>query len=186
MTTLHLAAKCSSGPVVREIVEAGDGIVYINTCDSWNQTPLYYAAKYNDDVNVVQILLSKGADVKAMNKWQRTPLHKAVRNNSNAEVISFLVEAGADVDARDGDKQTPLHWAFSKLQNVNALLEAGATVNLLDKDQCSPLFMAALKNQIETVRTLLDAGADPRLGKSPLDDDDVNDDVKQLIRERLA
>ena len=167
-------------------VEAGAGSVDINACDSVNLTPLHHAAFYNDDVNVFQILLSKGADVKAIDRWQRTPLHLAAEYNSRPQVISVLVEAGADVDARDGDKRTPLHLAVWKLQNVNALLEAAATVNLLDKDQCSPLFMAAKWNEIETVRTLLDEGADPRLGKSPLDEDDVNDDVKQLIRERLA
>ena len=119
MITLHLAATCSSAPVVKVIVEAGAGSVDINACDSLNQTPLHYAAFWNDDVNVVQILLSKGADVKAMNKWQCTPLHlAAARNNSNAEVISVLVEAGADVDARDCNKQTPLHFAVYKLQNV--------------------------------------------------------------------
>ena len=112
-------------------------------------------------------------------------MHFAVYN-SNAEVISVLVEAGADVDARNYKKQTPLHFAFWTIQSVNALLEAGATVNLLDKDQCSPLFIAAKENHIETARALLDAGADPRHGKSPLDEDGVDDDVKQLIREHLA
>ena len=185
MITLHLAATCSSAPVVREIVEAGAGSVDINACDSGNGTPLCYAARFND-VNVVQILLSKGADVKAIDVSQLTPLHCAALHNSNAEVISVLVEAGAVVDARNDDKLTPLHLAVDKLQNVNALLEAGATVNLLDKNQCSPLFYAARYNRIETVEALLDAGADPRLGKSPLDEDGVDDDVKQLIRERLA
>ena len=75
MTTLHLAARCSSAPLVREIVEASAGSVNINACDSENQTPLHHAAFWNDDINVVQILLSKGADVNANEMFQLTPLH---------------------------------------------------------------------------------------------------------------
>ena len=79
MTTLHLASWCSSAPVVRLIVDASAGSVDINACNSENLTPLHYAAAHNDDVSVVQILLSKGADVKA--KAQSTPsLHKHVTN----------------------------------------------------------------------------------------------------------
>ena len=36
------------------------------------------------------------------------------------------------------------------------------------------------------VTALLDAGADPHLGESPLDDDRVKDEMKKFIREKIG
>ena len=66
------------------------------------------------------------------------------------------------------------------------MLKGGANVNQLDKNQFSPLWWAARKNHREAVRALLDAGADPHLGLSPLDDDNVEDEMKKFIRERAS
>ena len=46
------------------------------------------------------------------------------------------------------------------------------------------IILVRLNEKEITVRQLLDTEADLHLGKSPLDD--VDDDVKQLIRERLG
>ena len=74
------------------------------------------------------------------------------------------------------------------VEAIDALLKGGANVNQLDKDQVSPLWLAARYNHREAVSALLDAGADPHLGKSPLDDDDddVKDEMKKFIRERAS
>ena len=69
---------------------------------------------------------------------------------------------------------------------INALLKGGANVDQLDKNQFSPLWWAARKNHREAVRALLDAGADPHLGESPLDSKYVKDEMKKFIRERAS
>ena len=84
---------------------------------------------------------------------------------------------------------------------VPVLLEANARVNVLTscsysyscKHLCSlfscntsPLFDAAQKNHQEAVIALCAAGADPHLGRSPLTDSDVSDEMKTLIREQLS
>ena len=69
---------------------------------------------------------------------------------------------------------------------VSVLLEANADVNVVSSNNQSPLFWAAGKNHREAVIALCAAGADPHLGRSPLTDSDVSDEMKTLIREQLS
>ena len=130
---------------------------------------------------------------------QVTPLHLAALFKSSATVVSTLIEAGANVDALDSDQQSPLHWA--SLENpavVPVLIGAGCKVNLLDRWQQSPLLLAALSKDRSAVLALLQAGADPHLGESPLTiiccqhgqspltDSLVSDDMKALIKSEMS
>ena len=99
-----------------------------------------------------------------------------------------MLKAGANVDQLNNYQQSPLHYAarYNQVEAINALLKAGANVNQLNKDQASPLYWTARYNHREAVTALLDAGADPHLGLSPLDDDNVEDEMKKFIRERAS
>ena len=130
---------------------------------------------------------------------QMTPLHLAAQCKSLAEVVSTLIQAGANVDALDGNQQSPLHLA--SMWNpavVPVLIGAGCKVNLLNKHQSSPLLYAALSKDRSAVLALLQAGADPHLGESPLTiiccqhgqspltDSLVSDDMKALIKSEMS
>ena len=52
----------------------------------------------------------------------------------------------------------------------------------MDKSQRSPLLMTARQRRAEVVQALLDADAEPRLGHNPLDDKNVDNDIKSLIQ----
>ena len=122
-----------------------------------------------------------------LDDFQRTPLHRAARVNPSADVIRALVDKGAHIDARDNVQQTPLHWAVKFAQGmVKILIERGANVNVLTCGQESPLSWAAVYNKREAVIELCKAGANPQLGINPLDVDNVDDEMKQLIREKLS
>ena len=115
---------------------------------------------------------------------QTTPLHLAVRCKSSAEVVSTLIQAGANVDALDSIRQSPLHYA--SMWNpavVPVLIGARCKVNLLDNLQQSPLFYAAsFSKDRSAVAALMSAAADPHLGRSPLTDLLVSDEMKDYIR----
>jgi cytohesin len=102
-------------------------------------------------------------------------------------VIRALLDKGADIDARDNTQWTPLHVAagFNPGQ-VKILIESGANVNVLSSGQESPLYKAAFiyNNKREAVIELCKAGANPQLGKHPLDSVLVSKEMKQLIREK--
>ena len=137
------------------------------------------------------------------NYTQVTPLHLAARYNSSAAGVSTLVQAGANVDALDGDQRSPIHHASTwNPAVVPVLIGAGCKVNLLNKWHSSPLYYAALSGQIRKDRSavlaLLQAGADPHLGESPLTiiccqhgqspltDSLVSDDMKALIKSEMS
>ena len=94
-------------------------------------TPLYSAsddylkfenAISNDDLNVIQTLISSGVYVDARNDNNgATPLRQAAINNSNPEIIRTLIEAGADVNARDNDGRTPFMAAAWHVDNLNSI-----------------------------------------------------------------
>ena len=132
---------------------------------------------------MLSTLVGAGAAVDARDKNQQTPLHRAAWKNPSAEVIKALVSAGANVDARDDCQRTPLHCAaLVNPTNVQPLIDCGANVNLLDNWQYSPLWYAAVINHRDAIVALAQAGADPKLGSSPLDAFFADDETKRLMR----
>ena len=98
-----------------------------------------------------------------------------------------MIEAGAEVEALDCDQCSPLHdAAIFNPAAVQVLVQANAKVNVLGKGNTSPLYYAAYFKQSEAVVYLCKAGAKPYLGKSPLSDSRVNDEMKALIRQHAV
>ena len=75
--------------------------------------------------DVVQILLSEGADVNELDSRRMTPLHLAVLEG-HAAVIQMLVDAGADIRAADYIGFTPSLAAIGDRELAELLKENGA------------------------------------------------------------
>jgi ankyrin repeat protein len=108
---------------------------------------------------VVDWLLSKGADLGARTAAGLTPLHVAAQGG-NDDVVRFLIKRGTEVDAKDKSGVTPL-LAAAKGGRASAailLIDAGADVNVTAES--SPLICAIIKNRPELVEHLIKAGAD--------------------------
>lgn len=71
-------------------------------------------------MEVVNVLIIKGADVNAQDKDNRTPLHFAAQNN-NKEIVDALIKAGADVNIKDEDGKTPLDLTTN--EEIKTLLQ---------------------------------------------------------------
>lgn len=125
-------------------------------CDFWEEGS---RAKWRrvaaDDV---AICLSAGRDPNARNGQL---VFWAAEVTRDANVLNLLLEAGGDPNARDGD-ETALEVAASKLvrdsdKRVAALIEAGADLSGIDQ----VFLRAALQAPVDTLRLLVDAGANP-------------------------
>jgi ankyrin repeat protein len=122
-------------------------------------TALHKAAS-NDKLEIVELLLQKGADIEAKDKYGYTVLHKAARY-SKLEIVNLLLEKGANIEAKDKYGETALHKAASnnKLEMVELLLQKSADIEAKDKYGYTVLHKAARYSKLETVNLLLEKGA---------------------------
>eukprot|EP01116_Phalansterium_solitarium_P024696 TRINITY_DN9119_c0_g1_i1.p1 TRINITY_DN9119_c0_g1~~TRINITY_DN9119_c0_g1_i1.p1 ORF type:complete len:1155 (+),score=322.34 TRINITY_DN9119_c0_g1_i1:118-3465(+) len=128
---------------------------------------LLLAACFDGKVDVVRLLLSKGASVKSRDAEGRTCLHQAVKGG-HLELSEVLIAEGAAVNAQTVDGVTPLHHACSNASDadhlalVQLLVENGAQINRADHEGTTPLHQAlTLASSAPMVEYLLRHGADP-------------------------
>ena len=129
-----------------------------------DHTALGTAAAAGDLAAVEALLQHAGADPDAIAEAGWGPLHLASRH-ADLGVLRALVAAGADIELQDQrNGWTPLLHAIHVRngQAVAALIEAGTDVNRTGESGITPLIMASGYGMTETVRLLLDSGANPR------------------------
>jgi ankyrin repeat protein len=137
----------------------------INAAQGDGATALHWAA-FRDDIEMAQLLLQAGADVKAATREGAiTPLFMACTNGS-APMIDLLVKAGADVNSTKANGTTPLMTAAASgsAAAVKILLDRGANINAKEEahGQTAVMFAAAL-DRGDVVKLLLQRGADANL-----------------------
>ncbi len=157
-TPLHAAAGNGHEAVVEILIEQGADIKARNNKGS---TPLH-AAAWPGHKAVVKVLLEHNATVNAQDKKGATPLYHAAWEG-HKDVVEILLEQGADVNMnRVGESWTPLLHATmaGHAPVVKALLENGAKVDVGDDSGVTPLCYAIQDKNEESVRMLIEAGAD--------------------------
>ena len=131
----------------------------INACDEKGQSALMQASLWGQ-VEMVKLLLDKGADAKIRSKeTQGTALMEAVAGQ-HPNIIRLLAQNGADVNARDILNRSPLHiacmWDFVEVAKV--LMELGAKTDALDMNDLTPLKLAEQNGNTKIVQFLNSAG----------------------------
>jgi ankyrin repeat protein len=130
-------------------------------------TPLLFAAG-RGHVDVVRLLLERGADIEARNEQGGTALHYALLPSSNEGVLDVLLDWGADASRTGLRGVTPLilasgqglTGAVKRLlrslggQGLNAQMDTGATA----------LWGVCNMGHTNTARVLLLEGADHTIG----------------------
>lgn len=146
----------------------------INTTDELHWTPLHRAT-FHCNENMVRFLLSKGAEVNAVNDSGMTPLEWAVGcDNDNELMVKLLLDNGAEVNVHRSSGYTPLLEAISrgKEKIVKLLLDHGADVNAQKKENGeTALHLAVSYPYPKIVKLLLEYGANANIkdakGKTP-------------------
>ena len=116
-------------------------------------------------VQIIELLLEKGANVNAFDSLGRSALYHAAERGNNA-VLQLLLSRGADVNAvNPNKKEYSLIEAVSSTHEecMEILLQAGADVNALNSRNETALMRAAFGNRLDFVKLLLQAGAEVRI-----------------------
>ena len=134
-------------------------------------SPLYTAASSNY-TEIVRALLAAEAVIDVQDDRGETPLYEA----GNAEVVKILIDHGVNVNHQNNFGWTPLMMNVGKVNIVKALLDANADLSIQEGgfEKYSALHHAASSGNLDTVKLLLQAGADPMkqngMGKTAADD----------------
>lgn len=112
-------------------------------------------------LDLVQCLVEAGSEINVLNAQNECPLFLAC-NQGAGDVAEFLLANGADTTLVTKRGYTPL-MAASGYKNLHhlakLLLKAGVPINAVS-DEGTALFYAVCNKSIETIHTLIDAGAD--------------------------
>lgn len=77
--------------------------------DEFDRTPLHFAVSIQH-MEIIDALISSGADLEKKDSKQNTPLHYAA-GYGRVQALKFLLEAGADGSAQNETGKTPADLA---------------------------------------------------------------------------
>jgi ankyrin repeat protein len=162
------AALRKDAAAVRALIKQG---AEVNAPHGDGMTALHWAASHGD-ADLVQTLLTAGANVKAQARINAyTPLFLASQHG-HADVVDRLLKAHANPNAVSSTGSTPLMLAAASghVDAVKLLLAAGANVNAKETGRGQTALMyAAAYNRAPAIKMLTELGADPNATASVRD-----------------
>jgi uncharacterized protein len=162
------AAMTGDREAVRTLLKQG---VDVNAAMGDGMTALHWAAK-KGDVELAQMLLYAGANVKAMTRLGGyTPLIMA-SETGNAEMIDMLLKAGAEPKVATSNGTTPLMLAAvaGRADAIKLLIDEGADPNVKENARGeTALMFAANYNRVDAMKALIAGGADINVSTNVVD-----------------
>ncbi|XP_054716867.1 protein phosphatase 1 regulatory subunit 16A-like [Uloborus diversus] len=186
LTALHQCCIDDSEEMMRLLLEFGANV---NAKDSEQWTPLHAAATCGH-IHIVKYLISKGADLLAVNADGNMPydicdddstldyienemakkgitqeMIDQTRASVEVRMLNDLKEfaaRGGKLDFRDRTGASPLHIAAANgyLSVLEFLLDQHVTIDVNDDDQWQPIHAAACWGHPDAIEMLVQAGAD--------------------------
>jgi ankyrin repeat protein len=131
----------------------------INSKDEYGNSLLHLAAR-EGNVDIINYLVSEGANVNSRNIADETPIHLAA-NSGNLDVVIQLISNGANINVKDSIGNTPLHDAAENdhIQIVKYLISQKAEINTQNNGHQSPLHEAVEFDKVEMSKLLVSEGA---------------------------
>lgn len=157
--SMLLIEAASAGSVADLTTQLEMG-AFVDTLDAAGQSALHHACDQGHS-DVVELLLSRGANPDIANRNRATPLHTACIKGQGG-CVELLLSAGASAGAQAGNGATPLHATCLEGHAVctQLILQAGADCNAVDAGGSTPLHCASMLGFGRCLELLVDAGAD--------------------------
>ncbi len=154
ISPIHAAAYLGDIEKVRTLTKEGADV---NA--KWNSdTPLCVAVD-GGQMDIVELLIAKGADVNAGD--DSTPLHMAAWHGSE-EIARLLIDKGANIHAESSLGFTPVYFAAicDHKAVIDLLLSKGADINAKERRGMTALHHKAWQGNSNMMEFLLARGAD--------------------------
>lgn len=168
-TLLHVACDLKSATAVEICLAHGADP---NATDREGKTPLQRVGfDQHPRWSLAEQLVEAGADIEVRDKIGQTTLQlRAGHDDSNG--VARLIALGADVDAQSSAGNTALHFSLQSPAVATTLIAAGALIDAENHNRCQPIHFIARDGSAETLKVLLEAGADPNCrddnGETPM------------------
>ena len=137
-----------------------------NITDKYGDSSLHSAICGYCSKETVQDLINHGAHVNAADNIGDTAISLA-SSIAQREIVKLLLLERADPNITNADGDACLHRAVNANcsdEMLKDLILYGADVNAVNKKGRTPLLLSCIFGQMDSVRALLEAGADPTIG----------------------
>ena len=155
---LHAALFGRAGPEILKLLLARNPTLEVLTENG--VTPLGFAIS-SQSLACVKLLVEAGANVNGVEEggW---PLRRALDCLGSDDVAAYLVRCGAKAPAEKG-AYTPIYQAvaWKRPDALSEMLTRGWSIEMRDAEGLTALMQAVKNENIDAVRCLIDAGADP-------------------------
>lgn len=153
--SIQEARKAGKVDEIRTFLDAGfsENTLHDDGC------PIIHHAISDGQMEVVQLLLERGADVHARNTHQSPPLLIATEHQDDPAYVRLLLSNGADVNATCIDADTPLHILAmfqDNLEVAQVLLDAGVNINARNNSGQTAYDIAKSKGHMQLAEMLLE------------------------------
>ena len=161
VTALMIACSKGNIDIINILLNAGaDHNITDTTGASW----IHYAVD-GGNKETLQAIINLDADINASNNESVTALMFTCRKG-NTDIINVLLNAGADPNIADMNGKTWVHHAVTSdcsKEIVQSVIDLGADVNTTNNRNVTALMEACKEGNLDTIKTLLNAGADPNI-----------------------
>lgn len=173
-TALHIAVM-NNLEACRALLShiSGSGVKAINLPGGDGESPLHQACAWGN-VEIVRLLVDKGADCHMRNTEGWTPLHTAA-SWGQSSVVTLLLDKGADYRALTDSKSTPIILAAENgsAETIAVLIEAGAAADAVNSEGATALHGTAQAGHLDCVELLVekchvDYNLSMEYGRTPL------------------